>query len=138
MVYTRRGLHLLVILGIALLVFGSRKIPELCKALGEAIRGFRAAMKEGEALPEPKVAACLESSTKAWPSLLRRTFHQKGGLPVRHRRRSILWCTAPLGIWGVCHFEHQRSPIGDVRVLKPRLGERLAVQLGRLDVLVLG
>ena len=34
-------MHLLVILGIALLVFGPRKLPELGKGLGEALRGFR-------------------------------------------------------------------------------------------------
>ena len=36
--------HLLVIFGIALLVFGPRKLPELGKGLGEGIRGFREAM----------------------------------------------------------------------------------------------
>jgi len=38
--------HLLVIVGIALLVFGPKKLPELGKGLGESIRGFKAAMKE--------------------------------------------------------------------------------------------
>jgi sec-independent protein translocase protein TatA len=37
-------LHLLLILGIALLVFGPKKLPELGKGLGEAIRGFKTAM----------------------------------------------------------------------------------------------
>jgi len=39
-------MHLLVILGIALLVFGPKKLPELGKGLGDGIRGFRSAMKE--------------------------------------------------------------------------------------------
>jgi sec-independent protein translocase protein TatA len=39
-------MHLLVILGIALMVFGPKKLPELGKGLGEGIRGFRSAMKE--------------------------------------------------------------------------------------------
>jgi sec-independent protein translocase protein TatA len=39
-------LHLLVIAGIALLVFGPRKLPELGKGLGESIRGFKAAMAQ--------------------------------------------------------------------------------------------
>jgi len=41
-------MHLLVIFGIALLVFGPRKLPELGKGIGEGIRGFKAAMKEDE------------------------------------------------------------------------------------------
>jgi sec-independent protein translocase protein TatA len=39
-------LHLLVIAGIALLVFGPKKLPELGKGLGESIRGFKAAMAQ--------------------------------------------------------------------------------------------
>jgi sec-independent protein translocase protein TatA len=38
--------HLLVIFGIALLVFGPKKLPELGKGIGEGIRGFKSAMKE--------------------------------------------------------------------------------------------
>jgi sec-independent protein translocase protein TatA len=41
-------MHLLVIFGIALLVFGPKKLPELGKGIGEGIRGFKAAMKEQE------------------------------------------------------------------------------------------
>ena len=41
-------MHLLVIFGIALLVFGPKKLPELGKGIGEAIRGFKSAMKEEE------------------------------------------------------------------------------------------
>ena len=37
-------MHLMVIAGIALLVLGPRKLPELGKGLGESIRGFKAAM----------------------------------------------------------------------------------------------
>ena len=37
-------MHLLVIFGIALLVFGPKKLPELGKAIGEGIRGFKSAM----------------------------------------------------------------------------------------------
>lgn len=38
--------HLLLILGIALLVFGPKKLPDLGKGLGDGIRGFRSALKE--------------------------------------------------------------------------------------------
>ena len=41
-----RPTHLLVIFGIALLVFGPKKLPELGKGIGEGIRGFKSAMKE--------------------------------------------------------------------------------------------
>jgi sec-independent protein translocase protein TatA len=38
-------MHLLIIFGIALLVFGPRKLPELGKGIGDGIRGFKSAMK---------------------------------------------------------------------------------------------
>jgi sec-independent protein translocase protein TatA len=41
-------MHLLVIFGIALLVFGPKKLPELGKGIGEGIRGFKSAMKDHE------------------------------------------------------------------------------------------
>jgi sec-independent protein translocase protein TatA len=41
-------MHLLAIFGIALLVFGPRKLPELGKGIGEGIRGFKSAIKADE------------------------------------------------------------------------------------------
>lgn len=41
-------MHLLVIVGIALLVFGPKKLPELGKGIGEGIRGFKAAINNEE------------------------------------------------------------------------------------------
>lgn len=41
-------MHLIVIFGIALLVFGPKKLPELGKGLGDGIRGFKAAMNPTE------------------------------------------------------------------------------------------
>ncbi|HTS36645.1 MAG TPA: twin-arginine translocase TatA/TatE family subunit [Candidatus Solibacter sp.] len=41
-------LHILLIIGIALLVFGTSKFADLGKGLGEGIRNFKSAMKEGE------------------------------------------------------------------------------------------
>jgi sec-independent protein translocase protein TatA len=38
-------MHLMVIAGIALLIFGPKKLPEFGKGLGEGIRGFKAAMQ---------------------------------------------------------------------------------------------
>jgi sec-independent protein translocase protein TatA len=40
--------HLLIVFGIALLVFGPKKLPERGKGLGESIRGFKSAMKADE------------------------------------------------------------------------------------------
>lgn len=40
-------MHLLLILGICLIIFGPSKLPELGKGLGEGIRGFRDSMKGG-------------------------------------------------------------------------------------------
>ena len=42
-------MHLLVVLFIALLVFGPKKLPELGKGLGDGIRSFKDSMKEKEA-----------------------------------------------------------------------------------------
>jgi sec-independent protein translocase protein TatA len=44
-------MHLLAIFGIALLVFGPRKLPELGKGIGEGIRGFKAAIAAEEQTP---------------------------------------------------------------------------------------
>ena len=39
--------HLLVILAVALFLFGPKKLPELGKGLAEGIRGFKEALKTG-------------------------------------------------------------------------------------------
>jgi sec-independent protein translocase protein TatA len=44
-------MHLMVIAGIALLIFGPKKLPELGKGLGEGIRGFKAAMSKDDIAP---------------------------------------------------------------------------------------
>ena len=43
-----RPTHLLLVLAIALLVFGPKNLPQIGRGLGEAIRGFKDAVKEGE------------------------------------------------------------------------------------------
>lgn len=40
--------HLLLILAIVMVLFGGKKLPELGRGLGEAIRGFKSGMAEGE------------------------------------------------------------------------------------------
>jgi sec-independent protein translocase protein TatA len=46
-------MHLLIIFGIALLVFGPKKLPELGKGIGDGIRGFKIAMKGDDAPARP-------------------------------------------------------------------------------------
>jgi sec-independent protein translocase protein TatA len=48
--------ELLIILGIAVLLFGGRKIPEVAKGLGEGIRNFKNALKGDEKAEEKKQA----------------------------------------------------------------------------------
>ena len=38
--------ELMVILGVAVLLFGGKKIPEVAKGLGQGIRNFKTALKE--------------------------------------------------------------------------------------------
>ena len=40
--------EMLVIFAIVLLIFGPKKLPDLARGLGQAIRGFKEAMREGE------------------------------------------------------------------------------------------
>ena len=46
-------MHLLLILGIALLVFGPKRLPELGRSLGSSIRGFKDALDDGEKRTPP-------------------------------------------------------------------------------------
>jgi len=44
-------MHLLLIFVIAMLVFGPKRLPELGKGLGEAIRGFKKGLNDMESAP---------------------------------------------------------------------------------------
>jgi sec-independent protein translocase protein TatA len=46
--------EILLILVVAVLLFGGKKIPELAKGLGEGIRNFKTSMKEEEKVDEKK------------------------------------------------------------------------------------
>jgi sec-independent protein translocase protein TatA len=46
--------ELMVTLGIAALLFGGKKIPELAKGLGEGIRNFKTAIKGEESTDQSK------------------------------------------------------------------------------------
>ena len=46
--------HLLLVLAIVLVLFGPKRLKTLGSDLGNAIKGFRSAVKEEEATPAPK------------------------------------------------------------------------------------
>jgi sec-independent protein translocase protein TatA len=48
--------ELLVILAVAVLLFGGKKIPEVAKGLGEGIRNFKNALKDEKSAEEKKQA----------------------------------------------------------------------------------
>jgi sec-independent protein translocase protein TatA len=41
-------MHLVVILGLAILIFGPKKLPELGKGLGDGIRSFKQSLNPGD------------------------------------------------------------------------------------------
>lgn len=61
--------HLLIILAVALLVFGPRKLPELGKGLGEGLRGFKDGIKSSpESAKQENIAAKTDAvATQATP-----------------------------------------------------------------------
>lgn len=46
--------EILILLAIALLIWGPGRLAELGKSMGEGIRNFKTAVKEGEKEPEKK------------------------------------------------------------------------------------
>jgi sec-independent protein translocase protein TatA len=54
-------MHLLIVFGIALLVLGPKKLPELGKGLGESIRGFKSAMAAKEEVSVSNPPASIDS-----------------------------------------------------------------------------
>jgi sec-independent protein translocase protein TatA len=58
-------LHLVIIFGIALLIFGPRKLPELGKGLGEGIRALKEGMKDTPAAPTEQAKNPESKDTKS-------------------------------------------------------------------------
>jgi sec-independent protein translocase protein TatA len=62
--------HLILLLAIALLIFGPRKLPELGQGLGKGIRGFKDALRgvsedyECSTLPERPAASTATAARK--------------------------------------------------------------------------
>jgi len=63
------GIELAVIVGVIILLFGGKKIPELAKGLGKGIKDFKSAVKEDEK-PEEKVAEVKEIKTEAKETII--------------------------------------------------------------------
>jgi len=66
------GTELLIILGIVVLLFGGKKIPELAKGLGQGIKNFKKSVKDDDNeevavtdTPKKVDAAPSESATEA-------------------------------------------------------------------------
>src|SRR5436305_12461762 len=78
--------HLLVTFGIALLVFGPKKLPELGKGIGEGIRALKDSMKD-----HPSVQAKHDVSTPETRSSFRRLLCQ----PRSSRLIKVLGAPAP-------------------------------------------
>ena len=57
--------EMLVIFAIVLLIFGPRKLPDLARGLGHAIRGFKEALRDGE--EESKTPPPVSDDRKAMP-----------------------------------------------------------------------
>jgi sec-independent protein translocase protein TatA len=60
--------HIIIVLLIALLVFGPKRLPEMGKSLGQSIRGFRSSLERDEpatppAAPPAEQPRSVESST---------------------------------------------------------------------------
>ena len=53
--------HLLIVLVVVLLVFGTKKLRTIGSDLGQAVRGFKESMKEGEREGETPPAPPLEA-----------------------------------------------------------------------------
>ena len=46
------GTELMIIFGVALLIFGPSKLPQLGKAVGESIKNFKKGIKDSQAISE--------------------------------------------------------------------------------------
>ena len=61
--------HIMILLVIALLVFGARRIPEIGSSLGQGIREFKKSLREvGSDQPEPPVPPPSNSASSVPPS----------------------------------------------------------------------
>jgi sec-independent protein translocase protein TatA len=55
--------HWLIVLFVVVLMFGPRRLPELAKGMGEAIREFKKAVNAPETQQKPQLTGDQQSST---------------------------------------------------------------------------
>ena len=55
--------ELIIIFGIVFLIFGAKRLPEMGKGLGQAIRGFKGAMQERPQIEKSQETGNAESQT---------------------------------------------------------------------------
>lgn len=60
--------HLLIILVVALFIFGPKKLPELGQGLGKGIRSFRDSMKAATEEPEKSDTAAQKQQAETTPA----------------------------------------------------------------------
>jgi sec-independent protein translocase protein TatA len=58
-------MHLLLILGIALVFFGPKRLPELGRGLGASIRGFKEALNESHEATDHDIDKPTTTDTKS-------------------------------------------------------------------------
>ena len=79
------GLDLIVILVIALLIFGPKKLPEMGSAIGKSIKEFRKGMNE---LTAPKEEEPKTPSTLSYDAIERETASKRAAETVRAEESS--------------------------------------------------
>lgn len=79
--------HLLVVLAIALVIFGSRKLRNLGGDLGGAIRNFKTAVKESEDTDEQEAAEETGKVTKLEKKPASRVIEGKATTAPRSRKK---------------------------------------------------
>lgn len=77
------GLDLIVILVVALLIFGPKRLPEMGASIGKSITAFKKGMSEVTADKEEKEkekeAAAKEAAVKEAPAVIAQEQHYEGG-----------------------------------------------------------
>jgi sec-independent protein translocase protein TatA len=72
-----------IVLVLALLIFGPRKLPELGSSLGKSIRGFKKGMKDGQDEVKSAVAEVRETEEKRDAEPLKTEAAQPGSEPEK-------------------------------------------------------